>query len=136
MWYRPDMHAFQQVVHQVAVVLDALHHLIYYSTLTHAVDSAQDIHPAVKVPYHMLPAAPQRVDFNLFYILSVFHSRPFFASKIVKTNETDNLFAKINAQLAANNYKFPSQSLFLLIFVSSEGERQSTVFRNRRLEMV
>ena len=77
------MHTFEQVIDNVAIHLDTLHHLIYYSTLTHSIDTAKHVHASVKIPNDMPLAAPKRVNLYLFNVFCVFHKPVFLFANIL-----------------------------------------------------
>ena len=69
------MYALQQVAGELTALRQTLHHLVQDGGLALAVDAREDVHVAVKVPNHMLPPAPQRVDFYLRDVFCIFCHR-------------------------------------------------------------
>ena len=76
------MHALQQMVLHVTVHTDTLHHLVDDGALAHAVDTAQDIYPAVEIPDNVLLTTPKGVDLYLLNIIRVLHTPNVFLAQI------------------------------------------------------
>ena len=73
LWLYRQMNTLEQVVLQVAIGIDAAEHLVQDGRLSHTIDTTEDIHMRVKIPYDMLLTAPQGVDFDDSDIVCVFH---------------------------------------------------------------